>query len=109
MEFGFEVLVRLSLDHQRGMNTSKHVSTELDFNVTQNLKRSVYVDAGGVPTVVGYDAMIKTLVSGLVGCIHAAEHEFGISSAESVRKVIDEITRGFAEVAVVTTHPNENY
>lgn len=104
MEFGFEALVRLRLDHLPGTTKSKHVSTELDFSVTDNLSLPAYIDETGIPTKAGYEAMLRTLISGVVGCIHAAEHEYGVSSAKSVRLAIDEITRGFAEVAEVTTH-----
>jgi hypothetical protein len=102
MEFSFEALVTLTLEHKPGNTTSKHVSTEYNLEVSENLERNKYLDDDGVPTEAGTKALSSVLVQGLVGNIHMA-HDCGYrDSAEHLRWIIAELEKGFASVAQVT-------
>lgn len=101
MEFSFEAKVVLTLEHKKEMTTSKHVATDFNLVVSDNLVRSQYLDKEGLPTLAGSKVLSNVLVQGLVGNIHLA-HEKGFrDSAEHLRWIISELERGFITVANV--------
>jgi hypothetical protein len=101
MEFSFEAKVVLTLEHKKGAETSKHVSTDFNLKVIGPLQRNQYLDAEDLPTEAGSKVLSNVLVQGLVGNIHMA-HEKGFrDSAEHLRWIISELERGFVTVANV--------
>lgn len=101
MEFSFEAKVVLTLEHQKGMSTSKHVATDFNLYIIGDLDRKQYLDKYDLPTQVGSKTLSNVLIQGLVGNIHMA-HEKGFSdSAEHLRWIISELERGFVSVANV--------
>ena len=101
MEFSFEAKVVLTLEHKKEMTTSKHVATDFNLDVSDNLVRSQYLDKEDLPTEAGSKVLSNVLVQGLVGNIHLA-HEKGFrDSAEHLRWIISELERGFIEVGNV--------
>jgi hypothetical protein len=105
MEFSFEAKVVLTLEHKKGMATSKHVATDFNLEVVGELDRKQYLDKEDLPTEAGSKVLSNVLVQGLVGNIHMA-HEKGFrDSAEHLRWVISELERGF--IAIVNTEESE--
>lgn len=101
MEFSFEAKVVLTLEHQKGMTTSKHVATDFNLDVSKELNREMYLDKEDLPTESGSKTLSNVLVQGLIGNIHLA-HERGFrDSAEHLRWIISELERGFIEVTNV--------
>jgi hypothetical protein len=101
MEFSFEAKVVLTLEHKKEMTTSKHVATDFNLGVSDNLVRHQYLDKEDLPTEAGSKVLSNVLVQGLVGNIHLA-HEKGFrDSAEHLRWIISELERGFITVANV--------
>jgi len=101
MEFSFEAKVVLTLEHKKGMATSKHVATDFNLEVIGELDRKQYLDKEDLPTEAGSKVLSNVLVQGLVGNIHMA-HEKGFrDSAEHLRWIISELERGFVTVASV--------
>lgn len=101
MEFSFEAKVVLNLEHKKGMTTSKHVATDFNMEVSDNLVRNQYMDKEDLPTEAGSKVLSNVLVQGLVGNIHLS-HERGFrDSAEHLRWIISELERGFITVANV--------
>ena len=101
MEFSFEAKVVLTLEHKKEMTTSKHVATDFNLEVSDNLVRSQYLDKEDLPTEAGSKTLSNVLVQGLIGNIHLA-HEKGFrDSAEHLRWIISELERGFVTVANV--------
>lgn len=100
MEFSFEAKVVLTLEHELGKQSSKHVATDFNLEVDPKLDRTQYLD-NDVPTKEGAKILSNVLVQGLIGNIHSA-HQLGFrDSAEHLRWIIEELTRGFATVANV--------
>lgn len=101
MEFSFEAKVVLTLEHKKEMTTSKHIATDFNLEVSDNLVRNQYLDKEDLPTEAGSKVLSNVLVQGLVGNIHLA-HERGFrDSAEHLRWIISELERGFITVANV--------
>ena len=101
MEFSFEAKVVLTLEHKKGMTTSKHVATDFNLKVIGELDKRQYLDKDDLPTNVGSKTLSNVLIQGLVGNIHMA-HEKGFrDSAEHLRWIISELERGFVTVANV--------
>lgn len=101
MEFSFEAKVVLTLEHKKGMTTSKHVATDFNLDVSKELDRSMYLDKEDLPTEAGSKTLSNVLIQGLIGNIHLA-HEKGFrDSAEHLRWIISELERGFIEVTNV--------
>jgi len=101
MEFSFEAKVVLTLEHKKGMATSKHVATDFNLEVNGILDKRQYIDKEDLPTQDGSKVLSNVLVQGLIGNIHLA-HEKGFrDSAEHLRWIISELERGFVAVANV--------
>lgn len=101
MEFSFEAKVVLTLEHKKGMATSKHVATDFNLKVIGELDKKQYLDKEHLLTQAGSKVLSNVLIQGLVGNIHLA-HEKGFrDSAEHLRWIISELERGFIEVANV--------
>ena len=101
MEFSFEAKVVLTLEHKKGMATSKHIATDFNLDVIGELDKKQYLDKYDLPTKAGSKVLSNVLVQGLVGNIHLA-HEKGFrDSAEHLRWIIAELERGFITVTNV--------
>ncbi len=102
MTFWFEAVARLTLDYQKGSTTSKHVQTEVYLEVSDNLKRSDYLEEDSTPTEKGIKGLTNALVHGLIGSIHQA-HEAGTwDSAEHLKYIISELEKGFVAVPKIS-------
>lgn len=101
MEFSFEAKVVLTLEHKKGMTKSKHVATDFNIDVSDNLDRSMYLDEKKLPTEAGSRTLSNILIQGLVGNIHLAHEKGFMDSAEHLRWIISELEKGFATVAYV--------
>lgn len=101
MKFSFEAKVVLTLEHAPGMPKSKHVSTNFNLEVDPVLDRTQYLNNEDLPTKDGSKVLSNVLVQGLIGNIHFAHEQGFRDSAEHLRWIIEELTRGFATVANV--------
>jgi hypothetical protein len=101
MEFGFEAKVVLTLEHKKGMTTSKHVATDFNLDVIGELDKKQYLDKEDLPTEAGSKVLSNVLVQGLIGNIHLAHEKEFRDSAEHLRWIISELERGFISVANV--------
>jgi hypothetical protein len=99
MEFSFEAVVKVTASHQRGDRSSKHVATDFRLEVSKNLADAMYNDADGLPTKDGADALTKTLVQGLIGCIHMQHQRGWKNDAENLRSIIAQLEKGFVSIA----------
>lgn len=89
--------------HEKGAPTSRHIATDFRLDISKNLDSGVYLDAEQLPTKAGIKPLTQAFIQGLVGNIHMA-HERGYwDSAAHLRYIIDELQRGFIEVADVST------
>jgi len=101
MEFTFEALVRLTMDHEEGQERSTHVATEFLLEPQEPLNRSVYLDEDELPNEQGSIVLSNVLVQGLVGNIHLAHNNGWRDSAEHLRWIISELEKGFVAIANV--------
>lgn len=99
MEFSFEALVKLDLEHTPGSSNSKHVGTSFRLDVGKPLDESKYLDKDTLPTKDGAQVLSNVLVQGLVANIHYAHDNGFRDSAEHLRWIISELEKGFAMVA----------
>jgi hypothetical protein len=99
MEFTIEGRCVVTLEHKEGQNTSSHVATDFNLDVSKNLNRKQYLDKEDLPTKDGTKALTQCFVQGLVGNIHQAHQKGYWDSAEHLRYIIAELERGFATVA----------
>lgn len=98
MEFSFTGVSRVTMEHHKGMPTSQHVATDFFLEVSENLDKNIYLQ-NGLPTKDGLKPLTQTFIQGLVGCIHFGHNNGWWDSAEHIRYIIDEIQRGFIQVA----------
>jgi hypothetical protein len=101
MEFSFEAKVVLTLEHKTGMTRSKHISTDFNLDVSQNLNKKEYLNEKDLPTSKGSQVLTNVLIQGLIGNIHMAHQKGYRDSAEHLRFIIAELERGFIHVANV--------
>lgn len=94
----FESKCVLELEHTKGEKTTKHLSTKFNLYVSDNLDKSQYIDAEGVPTQVGTKVLTNNFVQGLIGNIHQAHDKGYWDSAGHLRYIIAELERGFIEI-----------
>lgn len=101
MQFEFKTTCSLTLEHKLGDSSSKHVSTKFNLEVSDNLEPAKYLDAEGLPTANGSQAITQCLVQGLIGNIHMANESGFRNDAEHLRYIISELERGFVSIAEV--------
>ena len=94
----FESKCVLEVEHTKGAKTTKHLSTKFNLDVSDNLDKSQYIDAEGVPTQAGTKVLTNNFVQGLIGNIHQAHDKGYWDSAEHLRYIISELERGFIEI-----------
>lgn len=100
MQFSFTAISKLTLKHNQGEKTSKHVSTEIELEVSKPLDPTQYLK-DGLPTEAGHQVLTKTLTQGLIANVHAAHNQNHIDSAQHLRDIIKELERGIFTVASV--------
>ena len=101
MEFSFKAEVLLTLDYQKGANTSRHVSTEFNLECLGAIDKNAYIK-DGVPNKEGSKVLTNVLVQGLIGNIHQSHEKGYKDSAQHLREIISELEKGFAMVAKVS-------
>lgn len=101
MEFTFEALVRLTMDHQEGQERSTHVATEFLLDPLKPINRDSYLDEDDLPNKDGSRVLSNVLVQGLIGNIHMAHDNGFRDSAEHLRWIIAELEKGFVAVGNV--------
>jgi hypothetical protein len=79
--------------------TSSHVATDFFLEVSRNLDKSKYLDKNDLPTKDGLKPLSQAFIQGLVGCIHMGHNKDWWDSADHLRYIINELQRGFIEVA----------
>lgn len=94
----FESKCVLEVEHTEGAKTTKHLATKFNLEVSENLDKSQYIDADGVPTAAGTKVLTNNFVQGLIGNIHQAHDKGYWDSAEHLRYIIAELERGFIAV-----------
>ena len=100
-EFSFTGVSRVTLSHEKGTQKSTHVSTDMYLELSPNLERDKYLK-DDLPTKDGIKPLTQCFVQGLVANIHKAHQEGWWDSAEHIRYIIDELQRGFVQVAKVS-------
>lgn len=101
MEYQLEAKVILTLEHKKGSSKSKHLSTDFNLEVSDNMDRNAYFDEDELPNKGGSQLLTNVLVQGLLGNIHQCHEKGYRDSAEHLRYIISELERGFVEVANV--------
>lgn len=101
MEFQMESTVCVTMEHDAGSGISKHIHTDFNLSVSNNLDKNHYLDEDDLPTAAGTKSLTVTLIQGLVGNIHQADQKGYWESADHLRYIIKELERGFAAVATV--------
>jgi len=101
MHFTFTGVSQIELSYEKGAPKSKHVATNIRLEVSENLDKKQYLDPEGRPTAEGCRALTHALIQGLVANIHNAHQKGWRDSAEHLRHVIQELERGFVQVADV--------
>ena len=100
-EFSFTGISQVTMSHEKGAPTSRHVATDFRLDVSKNLDKGIYLDKEDLPTKAGIKPLTQAFIQGLVGNIHMAHEKGYWDSAGHLRYVMDELQRGFAEVAKV--------
>lgn len=101
MKFQFTATSRITLRHKPGDKDSKHQSTEIRLEVSNNMDARQYIDRG-VPRKEGIKPLTLALTQGLIANIHAAHDKGYWDSAKHLRFIISELERGFARVGDVS-------
>lgn len=101
MQFEIEGRCVVTLEHKPGEKTSKHITTDLNLNVSENIDRLHFLDKEDLPTAAGTKALTQCFVQGLIGNIHRAYQKGYWDSAEHLKYIIAELERGFVQVAEV--------
>lgn len=99
MEFHFEGIARVTMEHSKGSTTSKHVATDFFLECSENLDEKKYMNDEDCLTKDGSHALTQCFVQGLIGNIHFAHQHGYLNDAEHLRYIIGELERGFASIA----------
>lgn len=82
MKFGFTGICQLTLEHEPGATTSKHVSTDFNLDVGKGMDPDAYLNKDGRPTQEGAKVLRNVFMQGLIGVV-LKEAKEGWSSKEA--------------------------
>jgi hypothetical protein len=99
--FRFIGISELVLEHEQGSPKSTHVATNVRMEISKNLDRARYLK-NDLPTKEGLKPFTMAFIQGLVANIHHGHEKGWWDSAEHLRYIMEELSRGFAEVATVS-------
>ena len=102
MEINFTAISKLTLTVGNSDEMPKIKHVDLLLQVGQGLEKSAYMNSDNLPTRIGSRAATTALVHGLIANIHHAHEARYRDSAEHLRFIIAELTRGFAEVVTIS-------
>lgn len=102
MQASFTGISRITLEPNPDGKSSSHIATDFRLEVSKNQDRKVFLDFNDRPKKEGVKPLTQTFIQGLVGNIHFAHDKGYWDSAEHLRYIISELTRGFATVAKTT-------
>lgn len=100
MKVQFTATSRLTLEHNQEDETSRHHSTEVRLECSNNLDTRRYADRG-IPKKEGVKPLTLALTQGLIANIHAAHDSEYWDSAKHLRFIIDELELGFVQTSPV--------
>lgn len=103
MEYSFQAIVELSLEHTKGREKSQHMGTSFTLIPSDGLDEKAYINEDGLPNEEGCRVLTNVLVHGLLGNIHLCHDRKYRDSAEHLRAIITELEKGFVEVATIET------
>ena len=106
MEFSFEVMTELLMDHQKGSTGSVVKASWQSLKLSPNLDKSQYLNGDNTPNAEGCKAITTTLVQGLINNLHYAHEQGYRDSAEHLRSIITHLEKGFASVVTVMKEPD---
>lgn len=101
MHASFTGISRITLEPNADGQSSSHIATDFRLEVSKNQDRKVFLDFNDRPKKEGVKPLTQTFIQGLVGNIHFAHDKGYWDSAEHLRYIIAELTRGFASVAKI--------
>lgn len=101
MEYKIEGRSVVTLEHNEGDKTSKHLSTDFNLNVSKNIEKCGFVGEDDLPTKEGTKALTQCFIQGLVGNIHRAHQKGYWNDADHIRYVISELEKGFVSHATI--------
>lgn len=101
MEFNLQGKSMITLDYEKGNETSTLVQTKILLSVDDRVDHDHFFKADGLPSAAGTKALSQCFTQGLVANIHQA-HENGYwNNAEHLRYIIQQLENGFAHVGTV--------
>jgi len=98
-EFEIEGKCVVRLSGTDGAKKATHLGSEFNLRVSEELDREKYFDPDGLPNAAGSKLLTVAFVQGVLGNIHFAHQSGFRDSAEHLRYVIEELEKGFVEVA----------
>jgi hypothetical protein len=102
MKFTITGISQLTLEYKEGDKKSKHVSTDFNLEVGDNVQKDKFLDKDNLPNADGSKALTLCLVQGLVANIHYAHEKGFINDAKHLRQIIAELERGFVQIPKIS-------
>jgi len=99
MTASFTGISKVTLEPNPDGKSSRHIATDFRLEVSKNQEKKIFLDFNDRPKKEGIKPLTIAFIHGLVGNIHLAHEKGWWDSAEHLRYIIDELTRGFASVA----------
>jgi hypothetical protein len=94
----FRSTAEITLEHSLGDKHSEVVSSAVNLEISDNLKRELYMEKEGIPnSTQGHKATTAALTAGIIANMHTAHNNGHWDSAEHLRFVISQLEAGFSQ------------
>lgn len=101
MIYDITVAVRLTAEHLEGHIASRHIATDFNIDVSDNLDKAAYLD-DDLPTEQGCSAITQVLIQGLIANINLAKAKGWRDTAGHLTHIIQSLSKGAAQGADIT-------
>lgn len=108
-EYHFVAISKVTFEHESGARRSKLLATDLRFEVSENLDRTMYLDKDDLPIKDAIKPITIALVSGLIANIRFGAHKGWWKEADHIRFAIDELQRLFVDIGGTPTISKMEY
>jgi hypothetical protein len=102
MKYRITGISQLTLEYKEGDKKSRHISTDFNLEVGNNVDKDRFFDKDNLPNADGSKALTHCLVHGLVANIHYAHEKGFINDAKHLRQIIAELERGFIQIPKIS-------
>lgn len=107
--YHFAAISKITLEHEKGAQTSVLRSTDLRLEISGNLDKSQYLDGKGLPRKDAMKPITNALIHGLIANMRMCAHKGWWKEGDHMKYVMEQLERAFVHVTEDPTEASMEY